>query len=109
MKCPYCGSYVSDRAVERNDGLCPECDAFIDHEDLTEDDVADVRDDEEDDDDDLSDFGLPEASYSMQRDEFDDFLEEEEEYERRQAMAVEQAKKEMQEKERRKYGSKKQK
>ena len=107
MQCPYCGEYVSDRAVERNDGCCPNCATFIDHEELDEDEQPDVRDDE--DDYNPEDFGLPEAGYNRDYDEFDEFLEEEEEYEKRQQ--AEQAHREQMEtaKKRRRYATNKKK
>lgn len=53
--CPYCDAEISERAIEAEDGCCPECGAVITAlDDLGEEDFDDLENEDafEDDDDD---------------------------------------------------------
>jgi hypothetical protein len=72
--------------VERNDGMCPECDTFVNYTEVDEneeeeEDIDDLYD--EDDDDNDSSFGEPYRGRET-RDVFDEFLDEEEQIEKQQ-------------------------
>lgn len=75
MICPYCEETISTNAIDKHDGCCPHCGTFLDHTEVDEDEELALHEDDAEDYEEK--FGHPTRSYEM-RDEFDDYLEEEE-------------------------------
>ena len=74
IKCPYCDCKVLVSEVEKNDGLCPECQQMISSSSNLFDDYDDDEDDLDLEDQELSDFDDEDDDF----DDDDDFEDDDE-------------------------------
>ena len=82
IKCPYCDCKVLVSEVEKNDGLCPECQQMISSSSNLFDDYDDDEDDLDLEDQELSDFDDEDDDFDDDDDYEDDedYDEEDEDY-----------------------------
>ena len=83
IKCPYCDCKVLVSEVEKNDGLCPECQQVISSSSNLFDDYDDDEDDLDLEDQELSEYDEDEDDFDDDDDDYEDdedYDEEDEDY-----------------------------
>jgi len=83
IKCPYCDCKVLVSEVEKNDGLCPECQQMISSSSNLFDDYDDDEDDLDLEDQELSEYDEDEDDFDDDDDDYEDdedYDEEDEDY-----------------------------